>query len=183
MHFTNHLCIVSTHSPQVNVYVHSVYKMCTMSPNYARRLATTCMHRVYRLYSSKQTYATFFFTGGGGASYPILNIVSSHRQRVHCIYNMCSCRPPMHSVYKQHPCKCVCAHYLQTVHIRIMYSVHSVYGLYSGKRTYPPFFFGGGGALRPILTIVSSCQQHVHSVHHKCLLYTTYAQCLQTLLG
>ena len=38
-----HVCNLATDYIRVNVYVHSVYKLCTVS---------TCMHSVYKLYNS-----------------------------------------------------------------------------------------------------------------------------------
>ena len=46
---------VSTDYTQVNVYVHSVYKLCTVSTNYAQCLQT--MHSVYKLCAVTTNYA------------------------------------------------------------------------------------------------------------------------------
>ena len=72
-----------------------------------------------------------------------------------------------------------CAQCLQIVHSVYMYAQcqQTILG-----ETDPCNLFYGG-AWRPILNIVSSHLQHVHSVDNMCTLYNAYAQCLQTIIG
>ena len=159
VHVVHHLCRVSTADTRANVDVHSVYKLCTVP---------TCVHSVYRLYSGKCTYATFFLRGAPCA--PSL-IFSPH------FYNMSPCgvlsaifgnssrgmwwwhehvqmsttcahrTPPMHSVYGLHSGERGCAQCLQVVQ-EVYHSMRSAgSALICGLRKWLLCRSSGGGPM------------------------------------